>query len=292
MELKATRDVSQSLWLQPGTIFDGHQYSTGDTSLSSEHSTYNIVGSRQSSISTSFMRSLNVPLTSTQTRTPEQSRIQDNSRIQNEWPVRVKIYECDSDKMVVRGVLKAYESRTCHARSIAIPQTAETVKTHESETFKTSSTYFQGHIVDFDRHSFLTAVSSSSAAQRTSSAEVCTDPNLGIDVRFPSVSMTTDMQNWFHLPPFEDLSKRRCENFSIALFTDGYVLMRWKETCFIRESTLSGGDGPRSLGSNDRRGPSHRVTPSTSALIAGQTREAQRRFQRNARWPHRSRSES
>lgn len=278
MELEPTRNLSKCLWLQSGTIFGGRQYTTD----------------RESSRSAPPIEAYSSGHGSNDLRRLDQDFLDTVDSLQvnggDQWPIRVKIYEFDSDKMMIQGVLEAYQVQREYSSFSVTASNNRAIDTQENATVKTSTTYFQGWIIDFDQHSFLTAAPAptvprpqrrrrQSERMRTAGINEVDVSMLPANLTFPSVSPMADTQNWLHLPPFDNRLSRKHEACdparlpveasstdpaspspsSIARFAAGYVLMRWKETCFIRESGCKR-EGASEGRVSGTRGRSHRIT--------------------------------
>jgi len=123
-------------------------------------------------------------------------RYQANTRDEN-WPVKVTIHHINYSEMTLSGTMEAYN----------IPD--KTSPTQDAHIV----TFLEGEIIDFNQHTLETK-------------------NFKADA-------DTDSTYWRELQPFKDLSDADIAKNLVSRtwitekLTQGWILMRWKERCFI-----------------------------------------------------------
>ncbi|KAJ5740435.1 hypothetical protein N7493_000307 [Penicillium malachiteum] len=121
------------------------------------------------------------------------------SRDEN-WPVKVTIHNINYDDMTLSGTMEAYN----------IPD--KTSPTHDAHIV----TFLEGEIIDFNKHTLETK-------------------NFKADA-------DVDSTYWRELQPFQDLSDTEIAKNLVSRkwmteeLAKGWILMRWKERCFITPS--------------------------------------------------------
>ncbi|KAF2200738.1 hypothetical protein GQ43DRAFT_488836 [Delitschia confertaspora ATCC 74209] len=137
---------------------------------------------------------------------------------QSKWPVRVTIHEVNWEKMTLSATMEATDvpSRPNSTSLLNSP----TPDDHPSEGGNTASitTFLTGEMLDFRRFSLLTEGYTSTAAN--------------------------DALYWGKLPPFEGMSDQEVSRGLVSRgWMEGlgreWVLMRWKERCFVGPLTSS-----------------------------------------------------
>lgn len=264
MDLEELEPLPASSWLQPGSVFEGHQHATSGnagllqspSSSSSSHAVEQINPHyrNQGITSTGFDHppgstrvqpfdatrpwlshqftppSLH-PASALFTKPPEPSH--------DHWPVRVTIHSIDAEKMTLQGTMEAYDVPQ-HPASVSILNSAERPKAGKKHAPIT--TFLEGHIIDLTTHSFLTP--SAKDTQRfgphpTAPQNATPYTTLSDTISFPSANAHTAASNWRKLPPFNSLSSS--EEMARLLLSKGrmdaihqeYIFMRWKERCFV-----------------------------------------------------------
>jgi len=148
------------------------------------------------------------------------------------WPVKVTIHAVDYDTMTLAATMEASNVPSQPpSYSRIISSANNTPSSNEPQQPRMSSiiTYLEGEILDFRTHSFLTESFKSSTA--------------------------TDATYWRKLEPFASLSTEELVHKLVsrrfqAELAEKYVLMRWKERCFVRPN---GGGRVRENGETWRR---------------------------------------
>ncbi|KAJ5398906.1 hypothetical protein N7465_009395 [Penicillium sp. CMV-2018d] len=119
-----------------------------------------------------------------------------NNRDEN-WPVKVTIHQINHDDMTLSGTMEAYN----------IPD--KTSPTHDAHIV----TFLEGEIIDFNNHTLKTK-------------------NFKADAEI-------DSTYWRELQPFKDLTDAEMAQNLVSRkwiteeLSKGWILMRWKERCFI-----------------------------------------------------------
>ena len=266
MDLAEIDPVHASSWLQPGTIFEGHQHATngnagliatraGAASRSVEQINPNFRSQAASASGfdhppgstrwieqpvssfqslggipgASLPASANMLLTASKTPDPAHDH----------WPVRVIMHSIDVERMTLQGTMEAYDVPQ-HPHSLSITNAVDRPKAGKKNAPIT--TYLEGHIIDLETHSFLTPNSDNEPNQRPHFTEPRNSTpytSLSDAIAFPSANAKTDASNWRKLPPFNEHSSDE-ETARVLLSKDrmsdvgkDYIFMRWKERCFV-----------------------------------------------------------
>jgi hypothetical protein len=148
------------------------------------------------------------------------------------WPVKVKIHAVDYERMTLAATMEAYdvpsqpppstdyltnlgdEFWATTAINHTLPTTRPSASTKKEER-KSITTYLEGEILDFKNFTFKTE-------------------------SFKS-SLENDATYWRKLEPFKDytdeeLIGRLTSKGYLEHLSHSYILMRWKERCFVRDS--------------------------------------------------------
>ncbi|KAI9672844.1 MAG: hypothetical protein M1831_000280 [Alyxoria varia] len=173
------------------------------------------------------------------------------------WTVRVNIHSVDYDDMTLQGTMEAYNVPSIATTTSPSDANNSTLNSSGNATKTTFSTYLEGELIDFSKNTLLTE--SFKASHR-------------IDATY-----------WRKLEPFAQLSD---EDIIANLLDPGwierevagkYVLMRWKERCFVKETKESfsangphrrhgnGAGGGAGDGDGDGDGRENRANPTTSS---------------------------
>lgn len=134
------------------------------------------------------------------------------------WPVKVTIFSVDYEKMSLTASMEAYDVPSNPPNGIS-PSRCNPA----SHQRKSITTYLEGEILDFRRHTFLTESFHNDVAR--------------------------DVEYWRKLPPFKnvpvsELAQRLLSRTFLAQVMEKYILMRWKERCFVRsKQERANGDG-------------------------------------------------
>lgn len=133
------------------------------------------------------------------------------------WTVRVALHGIDYERMTLQGTMEAF-----NVPSVP-PHSAQDLSAPPTKT--TFSTYLEGELLDLATHPLLT--------HRSTSPTQC------------HATTSIDATYWRKLEPFaclsdEELCDRVLDPEWIERELVGkYILMRWKERCFVRETPLS-----------------------------------------------------
>ncbi|KAF3006718.1 hypothetical protein E8E13_009342 [Curvularia kusanoi] len=198
----------QTSWLAPGAVLSGCQHAT--TSTSTSHlASGQLPPPTRPWLSTSY----STPRSLTSYLSPNASTRTDLSQApahQDRWPVKVTVHAVDWSDMTLSATMEAYNVPSHpHQHSLTNPNPSVAQYTRTSSI----TTYLEGEILDFNTHTLLTESFKSSAAN--------------------------DALYWRKLPPFRDMddedvvraltSRRWWEGLN-----RDWVLMRWKERCFVK----------------------------------------------------------
>jgi hypothetical protein len=211
----------ETSWLAPGAVLSGCQHATSVAATvtapgtTNQFSTYDPSGTSSlshlappnrpwlaNSYSTSRSRSSQLPPEFT---SPAPAPAPQADR----WPVKVTIHEVDWSCMTLSATMEAYNVPSHpHPHSTLLHENSQQYTRTSSIT-----TYLEGEILDFNAHTLLTESFKSSAAN--------------------------DATYWRKLPPFADLSdedvvKSLTSRKWVEEMGRGWVLMRWKERCFVK----------------------------------------------------------
>lgn len=130
---------------------------------------------------------------------------------QDRWPVKVTIHAVNWSAMTLSATMEAYNVPS-HPHSHA-SLLSRHPSTHYTRT-SSITTYLEGEILDFNTHTLLTESFASTAAN--------------------------DATYWRKLPPFKGMAdeevvrKLTSRRWLGEVLGKGWVLMRWKERCFVK----------------------------------------------------------
>ncbi|KAK5125475.1 hypothetical protein LTR85_000585 [Meristemomyces frigidus] len=265
MDLEAMDPLQYSSWLQPGTVFDGHQHATsgcGSSGLTHQNragpgAVTHVVeqinpnfGPRATTtgfdhppgstrvapfdatrpwLSHQFTPPTLHPLvTSKHAPEPQHDR----------WPVRVIVHAVNPEEMTLQGTMEAYDVPQ-HPASLSILSSDRPKAGRKGSPI---TTYLEGHIIDLTTHSFLTPGSPDSkktGPYRTSARNATPYTASAKTVAFPAATAHTDAANWRKLPPFSHLpsgdeaARLLLSQARMQEVNEQYIFMRWKERCFV-----------------------------------------------------------
>ena len=172
-----------------------------------------------------------------------------------EWPVKVILHAVDYQRMTLSATMVAYDvpppnhtsvplhppsTSSIHSElSHALRSSQQSTACPRSQSQKSIKTYLEGEIIDFRRNTLLTE-------------------------RFTSTAQN-DLTYWRKLAPFrglasdEELCRRLVSRAFLADVLRNYVLMRWKERCFVEPrptaTTNPSSSSSPSLGDTAADGP-------------------------------------
>ena len=257
MDLDDVPALPCSSWLQPGTVFEGHQYASNFNGTNMAHpgptspSRVEQINPNFRPPSLSFDHppgSTRVVSFDTRRHPPSNTNLNLTLPMQmsttskhDHWPVRVIIHSIDAEKMTLQGTMEAYDVPQ-HPSSLSILNpSSERPKAGKKD--KPITTYLEGHIIDLKTHSFLTPGSEMEKGSSTTSTAA------DGSITFPTTTPSTDAENWLKLSPFPSLTPTQPKHHAssagdtlarLLLSTSTlrklqreYIFMRWKERCFI-----------------------------------------------------------
>ena len=213
---------AQSSWLEPGTTFCGSQHSAPGSSARLIHSaarnnpqltTENVPASLLSLINAEeYVSSISAARSGARTGAVP-------TVLSDRWPVKVVIDSVDYKTMTLTGTMSA-----SHIPDKLSP-TSPDHKPHGSSM----ESFFEGEIIDFKFHALETD-------------------------HYRSDGIETDVTYWRQLGPLREISARNVEHGDEDILRclsshkwlqeslmQEWILMRWKEKCFIRESDAGWG---------------------------------------------------
>lgn len=260
MDLNEVPPLPYSSWLQPGTIFEGHQHANIVSGAGLTHQGQTS-GSRVEQINPNYRSHATTtgfdhPPGSTRVVSFDTNRpvlpypplpTSTKDTHHDHWPVRVIIHSIDEGEMTIQGTMEAYDVPQ-HPSSLSILNSADRPKAGKKNAPIT--TYLEGHIIDLRTHSFLTPDEkggcSKTGPHSTSPENRTPYTTMASSTTFPTTTAATDAQNWLKLPPFtsltssspssslEDTFARRILSKSwLEHLHSNYTFMRWKERCFV-----------------------------------------------------------
>ncbi|KXL47715.1 hypothetical protein M433DRAFT_76863 [Acidomyces richmondensis BFW] len=257
MDLSMVDPLPYSSWLQPGTVFEGHQHATNmSCSYQSPHRAgpdgtamhaveqINPHFSSRTSVSGTSWGGFDHP--------PGSTRSASVNPDHDQWPVRVIIHAIDPDRMTLQGTMEAYDVPQHPIPPLSLLNPSSTERPKAGQKHAPITTYLEGHIIDLKTHSFLTPAPPDEQKQIRS---------LPTEISFPAANAQIDAQNWLKLPPFstgaaaaDDAARLLLSRARTRALWDEYIFMRWKERCFVHSpedncpSDARGGDQDRGHG--------------------------------------------
>jgi hypothetical protein len=233
---------AESSWLAPGAILSGCQHATSIASTIASatpgvNTTLYRFRNNESMTSTVFDPSRpwlsHQPYASPNRRSLHSSGsevVTSHAPAQDRWPVLVTIHAVDYSKMTLAATMEAYNVPS-HPHTHQSILSSAIDGNRESYT-RTSSitTYLEGEILDFNHHTLLTESFKSSS--------------------------TTDATYWRKLPPFQhftddELMKRlTSKRWLTEELHREWILMRWKERCFVKSLNRSTADAVQPVSFN------------------------------------------
>lgn len=205
---------AQTSWLAPGAVLSGCQHATSvaapGTTSTSPYATYD-ASARAAVAVLPHLAPPARPWLANSYNTPRSRTSEPPQQIQppqqDRWPVKVTIHEVDWEKMTLSATMEAYNVPS-HPHSLPSQQQQQYTRT------SSITTYLEGEILDFNQHTLLTESFKSSPG--------------------------TDATYWRKLPPFSGLSDEELiraltsKKFFREVLGQEWVLMRWKERCFVK----------------------------------------------------------
>ncbi|KAF2107399.1 vacuolar import and degradation protein-domain-containing protein [Lophiotrema nucula] len=267
---------AESSWLAPGAVLSGCQHATSVTST--------VTSGTNGSSTTMYRLRNNESMTSTtfdpsrpwlsHSYTPPHRRslyasgpetpyhagpetVTTHSPQQDRWPVKVTIHSVDYSKMSLSATMEAYNVPShphSHQSFLTNALDAASLVTRTSSI----TTYLEGEILDFNQHTLLTESFKSSPSN--------------------------DATYWRKLPPFQKFTdeelvrKLTSRRWVTEELNRDWILMRWKERCFVKSLNRSMSDAnavqpPQSFSSTTPDAPSNRATFNASFISTTSSRE-------------------
>jgi hypothetical protein len=210
---------AETSWLAPGAVLSGCQHATSVAATvtatvpgttSSQWRFYDAAsGAALSSLPPPTRPWLANSYSTPRSRTPHLSPDPAPAPTQQDrWPVKVTIHAVDWAKMALSATMEAYNVPS-H------PHPHQSLVSQQYTRTSSITTYLEGEILDFNQHTLLTESFKSTVGN--------------------------DATYWRKLPPFSDLqtdedvvkalTSRKWYN---EVLNKEYVLMRWKERCFVK----------------------------------------------------------
>ncbi|MCJ1315736.1 hypothetical protein MMC15_001056 [Xylographa vitiligo] len=197
----------ESSWLKVGGVFSGSQHSAGNALPS-----YQVTNrpSRRSGVApwTSEVSSpslLGGNLNADTARFSRSSLIHDSAATDDTWPVKVTINSIDYSTMTLSGTMEAFNV----PRKLTPPQE------------NSITTFLEGEIIDFNRYT--------------------------LETKSFTADASIDSTYWRKLEPFKTLTDKEIVSNLVSIkwlceeLGKKWILMRWKEKCFVTPSDEDSG---------------------------------------------------
>ncbi|KAK3111601.1 hypothetical protein LTR53_012992 [Teratosphaeriaceae sp. CCFEE 6253] len=291
MNLQSLEPLADSSWIQPGTVFDGHQHATSACMAQLARSRSGTVTHVLEQIDPNFTtrttptnNAFDHPPGSTSVAPFDASRPWLSHRPvlpgfhspsggakaphpdshHDQWPVRVIIHSVNAADMTLQGTMEAYDvpQHSLGSRSMLNPAPERPKAGKRNAPIVT---YLEGHIIDLTTHSFLTpepprSSKTATTARTGTNTSRHAPPSTSPDLVFPSASPQSDAANWRKLPPFstlpsdDDFARLLLSTARMTELNRQYIFMRWKERCFVhgKDSACSEADTGLRHGDQDR----------------------------------------
>ncbi|KAF2738690.1 hypothetical protein EJ04DRAFT_573545 [Polyplosphaeria fusca] len=225
---------AESSWLAPGAVLSGCQHATSVTSTvttAASGASTTLYRFRNSEAMSSTVFDPSRPWLSHQAYESPSRRslhssgpevVTSHTPQQDRWPVKVTIHAVDYTKMSLAATMEAYNVPSHPHTHQSVLSNAIDGNTHPFTRTSSITTYLEGEILDFNHHTLLTESFKSSSS--------------------------TDATYWSKLPPFqnftdEELKKRlTSKRWLTEELNRDWILMRWKERCFVKSLNRSTGD--------------------------------------------------
>ncbi|PSN67927.1 hypothetical protein BS50DRAFT_491513 [Corynespora cassiicola Philippines] len=221
---------AETSWLSPGAVLRGHQHATtiNSTITTTSHSASTTLYRfrNNDSMTSTLLEPPSRPwMSSTRRSSPSGAEIvTSHSPQQDRWPVTVTIHAVDWTKMSVSATMEAYNVPSHpHAHQSLLTTSLDALSQPVTRT-SSITTYLEGEILDFNTHTLLTE-----------------------SFKKIKLSASTDATYWKKMPPFQkytdeelvrNLTSRRWYE---EVLSKDWILMRWKEQCFVKSLNRSTG---------------------------------------------------
>ncbi|USP78299.1 hypothetical protein yc1106_05573 [Curvularia clavata] len=238
----------ETSWLVSGAVLSGCQHATTVAPSVS-------VASRHSGLPPPIRPWIWTPTEASTTRTSQPSETHPQ---QDQWPVKVTIHDVDWDSMSLSATMEAYNVPSHpHSHSILPTNSSAPPVTRTSSI----TTYLEGEILDFNNHTLLTESFKSSAAN--------------------------DATYWRKLPPFQKMTDEEViraltsKKWFTEVLSQEWILMRWKERCFVKSLNRSTSD-PVQPPPSTTTAPFYSDGPASTSVHMSQIQPSPYRIVRNA----------
>ncbi|MCJ1289268.1 hypothetical protein MMC34_000800 [Xylographa carneopallida] len=198
----------ESSWLKAGGVFSGSQHSAGNALPS-----YQVTDrpSRRRSAGALWTSDVSSPSILGSTANAEIARSSHNDLIRasaatdDTWPVKVTINSIDYSTMTLSGTMEAFNV----PRKLTLPQESSII------------TFLEGEIIDFNRYT--------------------------LETKSFTADASIDSTYWRKLEPFKSLTDKEIVSNLVSIkwlreeLGKKWILMRWKEKCFVTPSDEDSG---------------------------------------------------
>ncbi|CAG5181174.1 uncharacterized protein ALTATR162_LOCUS9630 [Alternaria atra] len=197
---------TETSWLAPGAVLSGCQHATTMPAVTTSYS-------RHAGLPPPIRPWIWNPSEASTSRSSQHSEAQPH---QDRWPVKVTIHDVDWEHMSLSATMEAYNVPSHpHSHTIFPTNNATPPVTRTSSI----TTYLEGEILDFNNHTLLTESFKSNAAN--------------------------DATYWRKLPPFQKMNDEdvvralTSKKWLTEVLGQDWILMRWKERCFVKSLNRS-----------------------------------------------------
>ncbi|KAJ4304788.1 hypothetical protein N0V90_000316 [Kalmusia sp. IMI 367209] len=229
---------AETSWLAPGAVLSGCQHATTVTSTvttAGAGTSTTLYRFRNSDTTNSTLSGLFDssnrwwPSHSTSPRNRSSNTlgpeiVTSHSPHQDRWPVKVTIHSVDYERMALSATMEAYNVPSHpHSHQTLLNSSVDgTMPSHSFTRTSSITTYLEGEILDFNTHTLLTESFKSTPAN--------------------------DATYWRKLPPFQHLTDEdlvrnlTSKTWFNEVLSKEWILMRWKERCFVKSLNRSTAD--------------------------------------------------
>lgn len=235
-----------SSWLAPGAVLSGYQHATTTITSTITSSAAGPTPSttlhrlRNNEIITSTIFDSSRPWQNQGYAPPHRRSLQptaaevvaSHAPQQDNWPVKVTIHAVDYEKMTLSATMEAYNVPSHpHSQQSLLNGSVDGASAPFTRT-SSITTYLEGEILDFNQFTLLTESFKSDASN--------------------------DVTYWRKLPPFQKFSDEELvknltsRRFFTEILNRDWILMRWKERCFVKSINRSNAVQPADRTSSSR----------------------------------------
>lgn len=244
---------AETSWLAPGAVLSGCQHATsvataGASSAPGASTAMNrfriVDGSGATTTALPALPPPSRPWISSPystTRSPSQRLTEPQSPQsppQDRWPVKVTVHAVDWEKMSLSATMEAYNVPSHpHSHQSILSPSASGTPSHQFTRTSSITTYLEGEILDFNNHTLLTESFKSNPSN--------------------------DATYWRKLPPFAKMSDDEIvraltsKKWFTEVLSKEWILMRWKERCFVKSLNRSTSDPVQATASSFVDGPAY-----------------------------------